>query len=69
MPDVLVVYKQVEMLFDKDGNLLPYDGHLHTRFHTMKSQTFKPLGELKTELQYREKAIGKETVNTRDMAH
>lgn len=31
MHDVLVVYKQVEMLFDKDGNLLPYDGQFtHT---------------------------------------
>lgn len=31
MHDVLVVYKQVEMLFDKDGNLLPYEGQFtHT---------------------------------------
>lgn len=31
MHDVLVVYKQVEMLFDEDGNLLPYDGQFtHT---------------------------------------
>lgn len=31
MYEVLVVYKQVEMLFDKDGNLLPYDGQFtHT---------------------------------------
>ena len=31
MHDVLVVYKQVEMQFDEDGNLLPYDGQFtHT---------------------------------------
>lgn len=31
MHEVLVVYKQVEMLFDEDGNLLPYDGQFtHT---------------------------------------
>ena len=47
MHDVLVVYKQVEMLFDKDGNLLPYEGQFTHTIYTMKSQTFKPLGELK----------------------
>ena len=37
MHDVLVVYKQVEMLFDKDGNLLPYDGQFtHTILYEEK---------------------------------
>lgn len=66
---MLVVYKQVEMQFDEDGNLLPYDGQFTHTIHTTKSQTFKPSEEPKTEHLYKEKDSGKETANTLGMAH
>ena len=69
MHDVLVVYKQVEMLFDKDGNLLPYDGQFTHTISYDEKPNIQAIGGAKDRAPIQGKVTGKETANTRDMAH
>ena len=43
MHDVLVIHKQVEMQFDKDGKLIPFEKDAVHTLSMMKSQEFRQL--------------------------
>ena len=43
MHDVLVIHKQIEMQFDKDGKLIPFEKDAYIPCLMMKSQEFRQL--------------------------
>lgn len=69
MHDVLVVYKQVEMLFDENSDLLPYDGQFTHTISYDEKPNIQAIGGSKDRIPSRETGSGKEIANTHATAH